>query len=531
MYKRFFAPLAVVLAIFTLVGVFQNCSGLDAPGTSGAGNYSSYLANVSISDVQIAPGQTANVLVVLDKALPNSVTLSYKTLDDTAVAGTHYIATDSTVELPAGQTSIQFAITSLASAADFSNKRFRVQVSFAGNVAPSKISYISFNVGSTMGLTMAQRSSNSGLLTAGHDHTCAIKNAALYCWGANGSGQLGTGNTANRTTPGLVAAMDVGVTAAAAGSVHTCAIKNNALYCWGLNSSFQLGDGTNTSSTFARAVVNMDSGVQAVSVGFDHTCAIKNAALYCWGTNNNGQSGVANAGANQQVPSLVTGFNAGVTAVAAGFQHTCAIRNGGLFCWGRNSEGQLALGNTTNDVNRHPGNLAAVIAAITGFETGVIAVSATSHSTCATKGSGALYCWGYNASGQLGLGNTTNTSAPNLINGFDLAVGHIISSVGHTCAIKTTGLHCWGYNGFGQLGNNSTVSSTAPSATPVSVTLNTGESFVHIAVGGQGDTVSRQLHTCARTNQNRVFCWGHNGSGQIGDNTVVQKTVPTLVAL
>ncbi len=529
MDKRFLASMGAVVAIFTMVVVFQNCSSLDSPGSSGGGNFSSYEANVSIADVAIAPGQVANVLVVLDQPLANSVTVSFRTLDDTAIAGTHYQTTDSTIELPAGQTTFQFAITTLVSAADFNNKRFRVQVSFAGNVAPTVTSYVSFTAGNS-GLTFSQRSSNSGLLSAGQFHSCAIKNDALSCWGRNTEGQLGQGNNTNRTFPGTVASMETGVSAVSAGRLHTCAIKSGALYCWGFNSGYQLGDGTATNSTFARAVFDMGSGVQAVSAGYDHTCAIKNGALYCWGTNNMAQVG-HNNGANQQVPLLVPNFTTGVTAVAAGYQHTCAIKNGGLYCWGLNSQGQLALGNTTNDPNRNPANPAVTIAPITGFETGVLAVSATSHTTCASKGAGALYCWGYNASGQLGLGNATNTSAPNLINGFDLGVSHFSSAVSHTCAIKTTGLHCWGYNGNGQLGNNTAVSSTAPAATPVSVTLNAGESFVHVVSGGHGDTVNRQSHTCGRTNQNRVFCWGYNGFGEVGDNTVVQKLVPTLIGL
>ncbi len=527
--RRVWAFASATVAAFALMSAFQNCSSLDSPTSSGGGgNFSSYAAGVAVSDVSVSPGQVANVVVVLDKALANSVLVSYKTFDDSAGAGVHYQAVDSSIDLAPGQTNFQIAINTLATAGtDFAGKRFRVQVTFAGNVAPESSAYVSFTSGGMGALANIQRSSNVGLLSAGQFHTCATKNDALYCWGYNAQGQLGVGNAANRSTPGLVASMDSGVSAVAAGRLFTCAIKQGALYCWGHNGNYQLGDGTMGNATFPKMVFDMGSGVQAVSAGYSHACAIKSGGLYCWGDNTYAQTG-HNNGTTQQVPLAVQNFTTGVTAVAAGTHHTCAVRNGGLYCWGFNQYGELGIGNTVTSNARNP---VSGLTPITGFESGVIAVSATGYTTCATKGNGALYCWGYNGNGQLGLGNTANSSAPNLINGFDMGVQHIVSATLNTCAIKTSGLHCWGYNGYGQLGNNTSVQLTAPSANPISVTLNTGESFVHVAGGGHADTGNGQSHSCARTNQNRVFCWGYNGYSQVGDNTAANKLIPTLVGL
>lgn len=527
--SRGLSVVLVVAAILAMLSAFQNCSSLDSPSASGSsGSLSSYLTQVSVSDVTVTPGQTANLTIVLDQALPATITASYKTYDDSAVAGVHYQSVENALGIPAGQQSFQISVNTLATAgADFSGKRFRVEVSFDGQVAPPASAFVSFSTVGVGALTNIQRSSNVGLLATGQYHTCATKNDALYCWGYNAQGQLGSGNSANRATPGLVASMESGVSSVAAGRLFTCAIKQGALFCWGHNANYQLGDGTNGNSTFPKAVFDMGAGVTAVSAGYAHACAIKNGALYCWGENTYAQSG-HNNGNTQQVPLLVQNFTSGVTAVAAGTNHTCAIKNGGLYCWGYNAQGQLGIGNTTTSAARNP---ASGLTPITGFENGVIAVSATGYTTCATKANGALYCWGLNGNAQLGLGNTANTSAPNLINGFDLGVQHLISGTLSTCAIKSTGLHCWGYNGYGQLGTGTNTSLNAPPAMAVNATLNTGESFVHVGNGGHADTGNGQAHTCARTNQNRIFCWGYNGYGQVGDNTTASKTLPTLVGL
>ena len=98
----------------------------------------------------------------------------------------------------------------------------------------------------------AQASSTTPVIAAGAYYTCALKGGQVYCWGANGNGQLGDGTTTDRTTPTLVAdgAMgNSGVTAITASSAyHTCALKGGKVYCWGRNSYGQLGDGTDRKS-------------------------------------------------------------------------------------------------------------------------------------------------------------------------------------------------------------------------------------------------------------------------------------------
>ncbi len=379
-------------------------------------------------------------------------------------------------------------------------------------------------------LTDYQKSSNSGPLTAGLTHTCAIKNGALFCWGNNTNGKLGTGNTSSRTIPTAVSGMETGVQAVAAGESHTCAIKGGALYCWGTGASYRLGTGTTANAAFPQAVFNMNAGVTAVSAGRDHTCAIKDGSLYCWGTSNVGQSGLASA-APQQVPYKVPNFD-GVTAVAAGNQHTCAIKGGALYCWGNNSNGQLGLGNTTTTAGRNP--TAVQLNPVMGFESDTVAVAASDRTTCARKSNGSLYCWGYNQFGQVGVNSTaTSITTPRAVPGFEQKTTHLSANFTHVCAIKDTGLYCWGSNETGQLGQNNRGNTLrSPPPNPVVVLLQTGEQFIHVAAGGQnGSTLYRLSHTCGYTNQNRVLCWGDNNAGQIGDNTTQDKVAPVAIGL
>jgi len=149
-----------------------------------------------------------------------------------------------------------------------------------------------------------------------------------------------------------------GITAVDAGGSYTCAIESGALYCWGLNYTSQLGASSSQTcripsildpypcSTIPLAVTDMGSGVTAVAAGGGHTCAIKSGALYCWGGNDEGELGDGTT-TRRTTPVAVQNMGSGATAVAADGYHTCAIKSGALYCWGWNYEGELGDGTTT----------------------------------------------------------------------------------------------------------------------------------------------------------------------------------------
>ena len=203
-----------------------------------------------------------------------------------------------------------------------------------------------------------------------------------------------------------------------------------------------------------------------------------------------------------------------VVQVAAGGSHTCALTTGGgVKCWGSNQFGQLGVGSTTSRLTP---------ADVTGLSTGVQAISAGYHHTCALTTGGGVKCWGYNGNGQLGNGSTTTHLTPVDVTGLSSGVQAISArttsaSINHTCALTTGGgVKCWGNNGSGQLGDGSTMNRL----TPVDVTgLSSGVQA--ISAGG--------TRTCALTTGDGVKCWGNNGSGQLGDGSIATRLTPVDV--
>src|SRR3989449_1813433 len=193
-------------------------------------------------------------------------------------------------------------------------------------------------------------------VTASGLHTCGltIVTGAAYCWGANGSGQLGDGTMTNRSSPVLVQApARVSFAAVTGGDLHTCGLATGlsaAAYCWGGNGSGQLGDGTTTTNRLTPVLVLAPAGVSfaAVTGGAAHTCGLTtglSAAAYCWGGNGSGQLGDGTK-TNQLTPVLVQA-PAGVSfaAVTAGAAHTSGdTRAGTAYCSGRKRFQQISKG-------------------------------------------------------------------------------------------------------------------------------------------------------------------------------------------
>ena len=307
----------------------------------------------------------------------------------------------------------------------------------------------------------------------GDEHTCAITaGGALYCWGNNGSGALGDGTTTSRPLPNPVSGMTSGVLKVSTGGYHTCAIKNGGtLWCWGYNNYGQLGLGDTTQRSSPTQV----AGVTAidVSAGIYHACAVRSAAtVACWGYNNSGQLGDGTT-TNRLSPVTIGSFT-GNSRVSVGIAHSCALKTtGAAWCWGNNG-GQLGDGSTTQRLSpvavvTNTG-LTAASALITGF-----------NHTCAVKTNGAAYCWGINTYGALGEYYPTTYTSPLAVNG--MGAGSTLSIDGGdnaTCAVKTDGsAWCWGQNSEGRLGDGTTTLRTVPA--PVAAPMTSGVS--QIAIG------------------------------------------------
>lgn len=302
----------------------------------------------------------------------------------------------------------------------------------------------------------AQTTPLSGIqqVAAGGWHSCALTNGGgVKCWGMNDAGQLGDNSQTRRRTPVDVSGLNTGVVAITAGGTHTCALlSSGAVMCWGANDRGQLGDNSHTYRLMPVMVVGL-SGVTAIAAGFLHTCAVlSGGGVRCWGDNYWGQVG-DNSRTSRLTPVSVEGLT-GVAAIAPGTYHTCALTsNGGVKCWGENGYGQL--GDNSITARLTPGN-------VSGLTSGVTAIASGDRHICAVLSGGGMKCWGSNNQGQLGNGSPFNSVTPVDVVGVT-GLSAVAAGSMHTCALLTGGaVKCWGENGDGQLGDNSRTSRWTP---------------------------------------------------------------------
>jgi alpha-tubulin suppressor-like RCC1 family protein len=155
--------------------------------------------------------------------------------------------------------------------------------------------------------------------------------------------------------------------------------------------------------------------------------------------------------------------------------------------------------------------------AVAGVRTEVSAIAAGGRHTCALTSAGSVICWGNNDAGQLGDGTMVKKNTPVEVVGLTDSVRAITAGGAHTCALATTGgVKCWGANDSGQLGNGT----EANASLPVDV-FSLTDGIIAIEAGGH--------HTCALTSSGAVKCWGENEDGQLGDGSTVDKNTPVDV--
>ena len=268
----------------------------------------------------------------------------------------------------------------------------------------------------------------------------------------------------------------------------------------------------------------LSSGVISVSSGCYHTCAVlSSGAAMCWGRSNSGQLGngdirpplttiTPNYYPHRVRPTYVAGLRSGVASIACGCEHTCALTSAGaVMCWGLGSLGQLGNGASQNSLT--PVN-------VNGLSTDVVLIASGNHHTCVVTTLGAVKCWGYGTSGQLGNGLSQTQQAPVNVNGITSGAITIAAGGSHTCAVLSSGsAKCWGSGGSGQMGDYD--GAWQDRNTPVTP-LGLSSGVANIAVGGD--------YTCAVLSSGSAKCWGDNQFGQIGDGSVTRRTTPVAVS-
>jgi alpha-tubulin suppressor-like RCC1 family protein/sugar lactone lactonase YvrE len=350
-------------------------------------------------------------------------------------------------------------------------------------------------------------------LVSGWNGNCVIRNSdPIKCWGGNEFGQLGDNTSGNnRAIPVDVTVAAVDTKAVALSISHTCILTvQGGVKCWGDNTLGQLGNGDNESSLRPVDVVGLSDGVISLAANQYITCAVtSNGGAKCWGANRNGQLGDGTT-TDRNIPVNVKGLADGISALAVGPNHACALsKDGKVKCWGQNQAGQLGDGTKTDS---------STPVEVKGLSDGVKGLAVGWDFSCAQIDDSGVQCWGANNWGQLGDGTTVDKSSPVDVVGLEGGVQELVLGDSHTCVLSTTGsIKCWGENYSGELGNQSTDDFKSMPVDVVGIT-----SVVRSISAGGG-------HTCALLDEGGVKCWGWNSYGQLGNGSIANSNTPVDV--
>jgi alpha-tubulin suppressor-like RCC1 family protein len=333
----------------------------------------------------------------------------------------------------------------------------------------------------------------------------AVDPGSAWTWGGNGTGQLGTGTTTDRSTAAALNSL-TDVVEVEAGREHSIALRSDGtVWTWGFNEMGQLGDGTVTNRLSPVQVSGL-SNVVDIAGGHYHSLALlADGTVRGWGYNSFGQLGNGATTSAQRTPVMVSPLT-DVIAIAGGRDMSYALRSDGtVWGWGLNTTGQVGDGTTT--MRTRPVRV--------GSLTNITAITGGRDHGLAVRSDGTVWGWGDNTQGEVGDGTLTNRLSPVQVTGLTGAV-EVAAGAYHSLARLSSGaVRSWGSNSNGQLGDGTTTRRT----TSVAVPGVTGATM--IAAGRQ--------HSVAVIADGAVRAWGSNATGQLGDGTLVDRTSAVTV--
>lgn len=351
--------------------------------------------------------------------------------------------------------------------------------------------------------------------------SCALDgNGKPWCWGNNTDGEFGDGNTGtNSPTPAAAhgGSDDKGFDASSADN-FTCGLTlSDEIWCSGKNDVGQLGnnDAPNDSAVPVQEALGATNWSK-LATAQTHACAINSIGeTYCWGNNAAGKLGVGDTAQRNQ-PTLVVGGFTDWSSLGLTHHSSCGLRSSGIaYCWGSNGSGQLGDGGASGASSNVP-------VAVSGGYADWTMLSGTALHVCGLRATGQAYCWGSGSNGRLGNGSTSASDVPlELANNYT-DWSYIAAGYRASCGIRTGHLYCWGNSndyGVPDATNGSAGNVLIPSE----------------AAGGYSDwamvSPPGQKGGCAARGNGKLYCWGLNDVGQVGDGTSgTPRPTPTLVS-
>lgn len=394
---------------------------------------------------------------------------------------------------------------------------------------------------------------------------CALIAREVWCWGVQYEQALQVGLPALRSMARVIRRPDQAsgefddIFELAAAYNRSCVVARDGLWCWGANGKGQLGVGDRSFRSEPVRVGGLPNDIVNVELGETHTCALSaSTGVWCWGSNDFGEAGQAPGalvtppgGGAPEAPPLLTPQRiiglAGTTVLAMGQQTSCALAAGRVWCWGRNDQGQLGDGTTASRFQLAP--IETLPAGITRLVSGPI------HS-CAANPEG-VWCWGNNSNAQVGIAPATGRlieTTPVRVQGL-VAVDNLRLDFGSSCAAVAGERRCWGRGADGVALGPLPVATSRPPGAPSSWaggcfrdTLNGGELRCRQGderfpsreldarqiPGLQGTIVELGLGRnfgCARMQDGSVWCWGENIVAQLGQGDTAPRATAVRVAV
>ena len=359
----------------------------------------------------------------------------------------------------------------------------------------------------------------------GRRHTCVLEHdGTVWCVGDDDRGQLGNGTFNVHAASPVQVQDDTGPIADAvaigAGRLHTCAVRaGGSLWCWGADGHGQLGNNAYNDSDKAVQVQTTAgtplTGVVQVTAGYDFTCARDASdALWCWGDDANGSLGDNGVTTRAQAAAVTVNGAPFTTATSlvTGHYHSCAIdTTNHAWCWGWNSNGEIGDG-TTNTAYQPE------------MITEATAIAAGAFHTCAIRPDTSVACWGWGQHDWLGTGSHSSASTPQAVTievgGAPLVGATALAAAGVSCALMVDHrVLCWGINAHGQVGNG------AGAPVPAPVTIGDGE------LGDVDRIYAGYADACAHRNDGSLVCWGRNSESELADGTNVNHGTPSPLAI
>jgi len=373
------------------------------------------------------------------------------------------------------------------------------------------------------------------IFLGGYHSSVITQDGKVYTWGRNMYGGLGDSTRVSKSIPiDITSELNLKssetITQMSLGIYHSSVITSKGrLLTWGNNGYGQIGDNTTINRLTPVDVTshfNLNGDEKIIQVSFNgvsSSAITSEGRIFTWGSN-------SSTPINVLTPMDITSefnLNAGETIIQAslgGLFHSSAITSEGrIFTWGNNQNGQLGDGTTTERLT--PVDITSELN-LNAEEMIIETFLGSSHSLAITL-EGRIFTWGSNSSGQLGDGATTDRLTPvDITSKFNLNAGEMIiqASLGgyHSSAITSEGrIFTWGHNFGGKLGDGTTTNRLTPVDITSEFNLNVEETIIQVSLGG--------YHSSAITSEGRIFTWGENEYGQLGDGTTTSNSTPVNI--